>query len=169
MKYNTLIAVPALIIFLTGCEREIITGNRSGTIEDDYIEGPVSAFSKKYKNALDTSNKIIEKIIKKEYEAIHSEHIHDEMKGILSIEVLRNDYEKVKNTVGPIKNYKKMQWGFLPTEENGKELLFSFKIVEHKKTILNYAFVFENDGVYKKLLGVQVYERNGPRFSSQFK
>lgn len=56
-----------------------------------------------------------------------------------------------------------MQWGFVPAEENGMDLLFSYKIIEHEKGTLNYAFVFEDDGEYKKLVGVIIKPRNGPR------
>lgn len=152
-----------VLVLLIGCELQLNTGNRSGTIDDDYIAEPIGKYSIKYTNALKTSNTVINHLIENEYETIYNDFIHDEMKHILTIESLKNINTQIITAVGPFKNYKKMQWGFVPANENGRDLLFSIKIIEHEKNSLNYSFVFNNDGKYEKLVGLQIKERKGAR------
>ncbi len=158
-----------LVMIITGCDASLVTGNRSGSVDDDYIEEPIGQFSLQYENALATSNEIVDLLIQKNYKKIHTEYVHQEAKDILSEDVLADLQAKLSSKVGEIKKYKKMQWGFLPATEKGKKLLVSFKIVEHDKLMFNYAFVFEDDGKYKRIVGLQINERKGPRFPNNIK
>lgn len=64
--------------------------------------------------------------------------------------------------MGPIKEYKKMQWGFVPVELENNQLLISFKIVEHQEGLLNYSFVF-NEGSYDKIVGFRLNDHKNAR------
>ena len=165
MKYifNILLLLSTLLT-LSGCDTGLNAGNRSGNIDDDYVEEPLSNFSSKYENALLTSNQVLEMLKNKEYENIHNKYVHKSMKNTLTANAFESMQNQVSDMVGAIKTFKPMQWGFLTAEEAGKDILFSFKVIEHDKTTLNYAFVFENDKQYKKIIGFQINERNGPRF-----
>ena len=43
-----------IVLILTACNFQ--EGNRSGDLEDDYVEEPISERSQKYKNALEICN-----------------------------------------------------------------------------------------------------------------
>ena len=145
-----------LIFTLSGCDFKLKAGVRSGTLDDDYIEEPISNFAVQYKNALTTSNFLLENITQNNYSHIQKNYIHKDASGILTSKAIEEVILKTIKSAGPIINYKKMQWGFVPITENKNDYLLSFKIVEHKKGKLNYKFVFKNDGEYEKIIGIYI-------------
>lgn len=54
---------------------------------------------------------------------------------------------------GPVREFKPMQWSFGTRVENGRELLYSTKLVDHEKGRIRYIFVFDNDDKYERLVG----------------
>lgn len=163
MNYVIKIFLFVSLSFLVGCDGGLTTGNRSGTTQDDYIEEPLSKLSAKYENALLASNKVLEMLKNREYEEINRTYVHESLRDTLTASTFESIQNQLSNAIGPIETFKPMQWGFLTSEDAGKDILFSFKVVEHEKAILNYAFVFDNDGQYNKLIGFHVTQRNGPR------
>ncbi|MBK7644866.1 MAG: hypothetical protein IPJ19_17800 [Planctomycetes bacterium] len=54
-----------------------------------------------------------------------------------------------------MERFKPMQWGFTTTFTNGRALLVSCKIVEYDRGRVRFSFVFDDDGKYERLIGVQ--------------
>ena len=61
------------ITVLSACEPNLSISNRSGTLDEDNVEEPLSGLSKKYENALNVSNAIIDKIILNDHGSIYDE------------------------------------------------------------------------------------------------
>jgi hypothetical protein len=154
-------------LFLISCDINVDSGNRSGTVADDYIEEPITSSQMKYEKALITSNAVIEKIENGEYDYIYNNYIDDASKKVLTVQELQKIYSGAVAAMGPIKKYKKMQWGFLPKTENGLDYLISYKIIEHEKATLNYSFSFLRNGNYEKISGVGIRPRKGVRGPAQ--
>jgi len=167
-KYSITISTVLLMLLLTGCDISITAGNRSGTADNDNVEEPLSNNTKKYENALKVSNEIMDNIISNNFTNIHNNYVHKDMKSTLTEDILKSTYAQAYELLGPIKGYKKMQWGFVPAEENGTDILFSYKLVEHSKDTVNYAFVFYDDGNYEKIIGISVKSFDGIRKPNEF-
>lgn len=163
-KYHILFI---LIFIITGCDFKLKAGIRSGTLDDDYIEEPVSKLASQFKNALTTSNSILEKITQNDFLHIQKNYIHKDAKKIITAKAIQGLIIQAKKSAGSIISYKKMQWGFVPVTENKNIFLLSFKIVEHKKGKLNYKFVFKNDGKYKKIIGLYIKSYKSARLPNQ--
>ena len=159
-KYNIFFI---LIFTIAGCDFKLKSGVRSGTLDDDYIEEPISKFAVQFKNALTTSNAIVEKITQKNFSYIQKNYIHKDSKKTLTAKAIQNLILQATKSAGPVINYKQMQWGFVPVTENKDNYLLSFKIVEHKKGKLNYRFVFKNDGEYEKIVGLYIKSYSSAR------
>jgi len=162
MNKNCLL-IATVLLFLSACEISLDVGNRSGTIKDDYIEEPLSKNSIKYEAAHQTSNEILNYLQTRNFEKIAQNHVSSEVKQQLNPKNLELLSEQAVHATGKIKNYKKMQWGFVPKEVEGSELLYSIKVVEHEKVKLNYFFVFKKDSDYKKVVGIYIKHIAGAR------
>ena len=110
----------AFLVLAVGCDSQVVIASRSGTLDDDYVEEPISG----------------------------------EAKFIGMI-------KQIESHVGPIKQYKPMQWRFVPGSDSGEKFLSSVKIVEHEKAMLRYVFVFADDGKYSRLVGFHAKPRTG--------
>ena len=159
MNLIKLLSVIIIILFTSSCEVSTNVSNRSGTLDDDYVEEPLSARSIKFAPALEISNDFINSIQSGNYDYIYSELISDGFKEELSKEEFMEMLNTIINLAGQIKMYKQQQWGFFTIKEDGNEYIGSVKIVEHENGILKYLFVFENDGVFKTLVGFNVKDR----------
>lgn len=84
-----LVILAVLLISLLGCEVNSVYGNRSGTVDNDYIEEPLSESSIKYKKALDVSNSVIDLIISADYKSIEMNYVHRDMSEVLTESTLR--------------------------------------------------------------------------------
>ncbi len=150
------------------CEVSINTDNRSGTLEDDYIEEPLGFMSEKYENALRVSNEFVDRMRDGSIDSIYSGLFSEELRGIVS----KQDFEKVLAQIfaakGKITKYKKMQWGFISGKENGRDFLASVKIVEHEKGMMKYLVVFNDDGKFDEIVGFRFKEREGVSPPGQF-
>jgi len=154
-------------IILGSCSVEINTANRSGTVSDDYIEEPISEKSKKYSAALESSNKLIELIKKKEFQKIHGSFVDDSMKSVLTEQVLENSYTEAVNAMGDIVEYKQNQWGFVPTKNDDLEYVTSYKIVFHEKGRLDYSFSFKLEGDQSKIFRIALKPRKKARMPNE--
>ncbi len=112
---------------------------------------------------MEVSNSILDLLVENKADQITPKFVEDSMKKSISPEAIQNINAQLKKIAGPIKVYKKMQWGFGPKKVNGKDLLYSIKIVEHEKKTFNYFFVFFDDGKYEKIVGIYTKEKTGTR------
>jgi hypothetical protein len=150
-----------LLVLNSACDSQLVIVDRSGTLDDDYVEEPISARSKKYENALLVSNAVLDKARGGEYRTIYDEFFDARLKSILDEPKFAAMMKQIEGHVGPIKRYKPMQWGFIPRNEAGEKFLYSVKIVEHERGMIRYLFVFADDGHYGKLVGFHAKLRTG--------
>lgn len=126
--------------------------NRSGSLDDDYVEEPISKSSSKYAHALEVSNEIVESLrdgkTHEVYERWFGEALRQSASEAQFAEALRG-----LEDFGPVREFRPMQWSFASRLEMGKPVLYSTKIVEHVKGRIGYVCVFEDDGKYQTLLG----------------
>ena len=165
--FKTFTAIVTFALIATGCAKiELTYGNRSGTVDDDYIEEPVSATSKIYENALLTSNAIIELLISNNLQTLHDDFVGKEVYSMFTIDKLTEIRTHLYKTFGPVLRYKEQQWGFVPKEIKEGKCVYSVKIVEHEKVSLDYFFVFRDGGKYDKIIGFYTKPRNGARIAN---
>ena len=163
MKIRCIAAVFCLVLSgaIGGCDFRTTVSSRSGTVTDDYVEEPLASGAKKYENALKVSNAILDGLRSGRARAIHAEYFDPRLRQSFSEAEFIAFLEKINSYVGPLKQYKRMQWGFAPREEGGDKRLISTKIVEHERGMAPYHFVFEDDGKYEKLIALRIKERTG--------
>ena len=154
-------AMTALFMSLTACEQSVSISNRSGSLSDDYVAEPLSERSKKYENALNVSNEIIKKVIEKDFTAIYEMHFDAELKSQMTKEQFIQAMNQLINSFGSATKYKELQWGFFSRNSEGRNLIFSKKIVEHEKSMVKYLFAFKEDGKYMNIVGFNAHERTG--------
>lgn len=178
-------------LMLSACNYDTRSAGRSGSYQDDYKENPIREDFLEYKPALLTSNKILDLMKAGNTKKIANDYVLEEIKPLLTEQQLNDLLKKSEAKYGKIVSYKPMQWGFEPRVENGKRdksefnkilaqkygdkkaakkipILFSVKIVQHEKALVNYWFQFPADGQYNKLLGVFYKKREGTRNIGQF-
>jgi len=152
---------------LSACEVNTNTAHRSGTIDDDFIEDPLSGNSIKYAQILETSNQLIELIKSKEYEEIHNSFVADSVKKSITKEAIKQAYSGAVTGMGEFIEYKEMQWGFRPTRDSNAEYIVSYKIVLHQAGRLDYYFSFIKDGDHTKVLGFAIKPRKKARMPNE--
>ncbi len=179
------------VLTLSACNYDTRSSGRSGTYQEDYKENPINKEFVQYKNALTVSNEVVELMKKGDSKTIADDYVLEEIKPLLTDAEIQKVITSAEKKYGKIVGYKPMQWGFEPRIENGKRdksefnkliaekygdkkagrkipILFSVKIVEHEKGLVNYWFQFPSDGKYKKLLGIFYKERKHVRNVGQF-
>lgn len=191
MKYFVY-PVLLLSLCLTACNFDTRSSGRSGSYQDDYKENAIRDDFMVYKPALETSNKILELMKAGDAKTIADDYVLEELKPLLTEQDIEKVIKKAESKYGKIVSYKPMQWGFEPKVENGKRsktefnkilaekygegkkaakkipIVFSVKIVQHEKALVNYWFQFPDDMEYNKLLGIFYKERKGTRNIGQF-
>jgi len=150
-----------LIVGLSGCDISGTISARSGTLDDDYVEEPLSGGVAEYETALVTSNNILTLISKSKYPDLYRIYFSDAMKAQMTSKEFKKFMIQVKEDVGPLRAYKSMQWNFSSGKDKGLDLLYSVKIAEHEKTMMKYIFVFEKDKPYINIVGFSVKQRQG--------
>ncbi len=186
-----LLASVLLIAPMTACNYDTRASGRSGTYQDDYLENPINEDFVQYEQALTTSNEVLDLMIAHNGKKIADDYVLEEIKPLLGEKEINELIKKSEEKYGKVIGYKPMQWGFEPRVENGKRdksefnkiiaekygnkkankkipILFSVKIVEHEKAMVNYWFQFPSDGKYDKLLGIFYKEKKGTRNIGQF-
>ncbi len=191
-KIKKLFLVGAVsVLTLSACNYDTRSSGRSGTYQEDYKENPINKEFVQYENALTVSNEIVELMKKGDSKKIADDYVLDELKPLLTEAEVQKVIAEAEKKYGKIIDYKPMQWGFEPRIENGKRdksefnkiiaekygdkkaakkipILFSVKIVEHEKGLVNYWFQFPSDGEYKKILGIFYKKREHVRNVGQF-
>lgn len=171
MRKNILLKITCvLVLFAFQCKlggNFGVMGVRSGTVNDDQVEEPLSTFAKKYENALTVSNKAIDSLVANNYDLASQDLVDDKVKNLMTAEKIKAAMEKVKKAFGKIKGYKRMQWGFVPKLIKGERHLYSVKIVEHEKAQCHYIFTFLDDGHYLKIIGLHIQKRTGVRQANE--
>ncbi|MCK0152929.1 DUF3887 domain-containing protein [Alcanivorax sp. S6407] len=157
----SLLVLLFILSLIAACDVSINAANRSGDIEDDYVAEPLSSMSKKYANALEVSNQLVEYMKAGDPESVYTELLSDSLKKTLSEQVWKDQVSQLTYAKGEIINYKKMQWGFVPFEQDGSDFIASIKIVEHEAGMMKYSVVFNDDGVFDKVVGFHLKERDG--------
>lgn len=148
-----------ILCFVFPLSAELIYSVRSGRMNDEDIEEPLSAKVKEYEDVLNTSNTICSMMKENKYQLIYRMFFSDELKMLYSNEQYKEFTRRVESTSGKIVNYKPMQWYFIFKEENKKQYIWSIKIVKHKSAILYYAFVFPKEH-RNKIVGFHVTVKN---------
>ena len=163
-KYLLLI----LVLSLQACDLSNTISIRSGSLDDDYVEEPLSSMVEKYQVALTTSNNILTMISQGKHNDIHRIYFSDSMKSQLTRAQFADFMQQIKNNAGTMTNFKPMQWNFSTGEDQGVDLLYSVKIAEHENTMMKYLFVFDRDKPYTSLVGFFVKQREGVSAAGQF-
>lgn len=163
-----LVAITCLAVFISACEVTLSADIRSGTLKDDYIAEPLNSKSQKYENALVISNMFVDHMKAGNVDSIYSKLFSEELRGLISKKNLEDILAQIANEKGEVTNYKKMQWGFITTNENGRDFVASVKIVEHERGVMKYLIVFNDDGKFEEIVGLRFKERAGVSPPGQF-
>lgn len=185
-KFSKIIVLLGCVM-LSGCNFDTREAGRSGTYQDDNKENPIREDFLVYKPALETSNKVLDLMKAGDSQTIANQYVLDEIKPLLTEKDIKGVIKKAEAKYGKIVSYKPMQWGFEPKVENGKRdksefnrilaekygdgkkaakkipVVFSVKVVQHEKALVNYWFQFPDDMKYDKLLGIFYKEKKGTR------
>lgn len=180
----------ASMLALSACNYDTRASGRSGSYQEDYAENPIHKDFLQYKPALITSNKIIDLMKAGDAKSIAENYVLEEIQPLLTEKQIAEVIAKAEAKYGKIVSYKPMQWAFEPKVENGKRdksefnrivaekygdkkankkipILFSVKIVQHEKALVNCWFQFPSDGKYDKLLGIFYKQKKGTRNTGQ--
>jgi len=130
---NTPIIILIILITIipSGCDFKVnpISFNRSGPVNEDDVEEPISNKSKEYEKALLTSNEIMDNFINGNLSEVYNKYTSP----ILQNKVNENDFTKLYASVieksGPIQSYKKMQWWFEQNQDRVPRLSSVKKLV----------------------------------------
>ena len=157
-----------LLASLFGCDFSGAISTRSGTLDNDYVEEPLSGNVEKFGTALVTSNNILHLMSQSKFNDIYRIYFSESMKSQMSKAQFRKLMDQIRQGAGPLKGYKEMQWNFFNGSDQGIDLLYSVKISEHEKTMMKYLFVFEKDRPYINLVGFFAKEYEGVTNPGQF-
>lgn len=134
---------------------------RSGSIYDDDVEEPLSAPAQKFSAALATSNEAMELFKNAKYGDVYAGYFADELKKSYPMQEFTLLNDMVCKRFGRMTSYKKQQWYFIVTKDNGKDIVISAKITHHEKGVVYYQFTFFPDDL-KKLVGFHVQAKKLP-------
>lgn len=148
-----------VLFVLAACDVRV--SNRSGTLQDDYIEEPLSVMAREFAPALETSNAIIELLIRGETETVHGKYFAPSLKQRIDQKMFAELFGKVVSVEGSLKTFKPMQWGFFSGKDQSENFLYSVKIAEHEKRMVKYLFVFDRDGRFSEIVGFHLKPRDG--------
>jgi len=147
-----IIAIMATLVSLR-CQVEPTSSVRSGSLKDANVEEPLTAMSKKYEPALTLSNQLMDKIAAHAYHDIYQNHCDPLLQSMVDEAKFVSLLTALEKQAGPIVRYKRMQWAFDRGANQDIKTVTSTKIVQHEKELVNYQFVFRDDGRYAKLVG----------------
>jgi hypothetical protein len=161
--YGLACVFSGILALVSSCSGSIkvATTHRSGPIDDDYVEEPLSAKARRYEHALEVSNAILQKLQAHDSHSVYLERIDSLMKSEVPESTFEGWIRTIDEHFGSLKSFKPMQWGFKVWSENGKDLVSSTKLVEHERGMVRYHFLFADDGKYETLLGFYMYQRHG--------
>ena len=87
MEKTLIISVILFSIFLSGCGVDINANVsvRSGGVENDYVEEPLTSYSQKYERALAVSNQAVENLINHDYVSLFEQGFSQELKNSIKL------------------------------------------------------------------------------------
>ena len=145
---------------LAGCEFNLNSTHNSSEGDNDYFEESIKEPSIKYRAALETSNRFVEIFSRGEIPMSY-ELLNDALRKTLSVQDLESVYGEMMGALGPIVEFKPMQWGFSKRMIDGEDVLISTKIVIHKNGGAFYFVIFLDDGVFRRIAGFNIQQRVG--------
>lgn len=163
---HTLVCI--LVPLLLACDANLTFSNRSGTLDDDYVAEPLSEHSQKYATALETSNALIRSVAAGRYAEVYDQLTDPMFKQRATKDDFVSLLKNVEATAGEIVAFKELQWGFFTGTEEGEELLYSTKIVEHRNLTMKYLIVFMADSNYERISGFHAKVREGVSRPGQY-
>ncbi|MEO0423020.1 MAG: hypothetical protein AAF184_11825 [Pseudomonadota bacterium] len=122
--------------------------------DNDYFEEPLSGPARKYATALEVSNQFVESFGSGDAEAVYA-LLDPRLQQVFSMEELTAFMERISGNIGPLVEFKPMQWGFSTFGEL-PNIVVSTKIAIHENTEVFYVLNFPDDGSYKGLVGLNV-------------
>jgi len=123
LRIRRLFAITSLAVLIGACDVNLKTDSRSGTIEDDYVAEPLSSTSLKYESALLNSNLLIDHLKGGDVDLVYSDLFSRQLKETVSKQDFERLFNQIVATRGRITNYKRMQWGFISSEEDGASFI----------------------------------------------
>ncbi|MCR1795720.1 hypothetical protein [Leptospira sp. id769339] len=164
MKTKNIFIVSTLIFALSGilqCQYRAfpVVSVRSGTINDDDIEEPLSDRSKPFENYLITSNNIVSKLTKKDLNYVYDFYLESKLKEIFPKDKFIDSMTTFSSRAGKFENFKLMQWNFVNTKIEGNPVVQSIKIVHHSNNVWYYIFTFD-PGNHEKIVGIKTLIKN---------
>ncbi len=152
------ILVVLLLVVLASCEFNANFSVRSGDMQNDYVEEPISATVIKYAETLATANLFIELIKNSDYPKAYK--LFD--KNIQN-QLSENEFETLltKNApvIGKINEFKKNQWSFDFESIDKIDFVRMTKIVKHEKIVMHYIFLYAKNSDYSKIQGFSFREK----------
>jgi hypothetical protein len=161
--FGLVLVLSGIVALVSSCggSVSVSTTHRSGPIDDDYVEEPLSAKATRYEHALEVSNAILAKLQAHDSHSVYVERIDSLLKPKVPEATFEGWLRSTEAHFGSLKSFKPMQWGFKLWTEDGRQLVSSTKIVEHERGMVRYHFVFADDGKFETLLGFHIYPRHG--------
>ena len=150
----------ALAAVFMSCEPNMTVTNNSSEGQNDYFEEPLSEYSERFEVALNSSNELVQLLFDRDYStfaALAAEPLRAQVDDAKIKELM----ESIIVQLGPPIEYKPMQWAFTTRSENGRDVVYSTKIVVHEKTQAYYYFKFDVDGDQKKYELFHISGRRG--------
>ena len=152
-------SVMVIILFCgttSGCEFSVSGNSSKG--DNDYFAEPLSDIVNKYGPALDSSNTFITRFDDNKIDLIYG-GFTDSLREGMTVDELRSFREQVIESAGEVSEFLPGQWAFKTGSEDGRDVLYSTKIVIHENIAAYYILVFFDDGVYDKIHGFRVQRR----------
>lgn len=159
-KYMKSILLILILVALSSCDISTEYSRRSGDLENDYVEEPLSEAVVKYAETVETANLFIEAIKNADY--LNAYQLCDKnIQNQLSESEFAKLLTKDEAVIGKINEFKKNQWSFDFETKDKVAWVNLTKIVKHEKLAMHYTFIFVEGGNYSKILGFSFREKTG--------
>lgn len=146
--------VALLVIFLIGCDINQEITYSSGTVNNPYIEEPLTKNVEKYQNALAISNKIAERLIEGDIEAVYLRYFSEKLRKSIAPPEFEYLVNASTSYSGGMLSYKPMQWRFTLTKVEGQDTLISTKFLQYEKNKVSLTLYFLADSNYREIEGL---------------
>ncbi len=133
---------------------------RSGTIEDEDVESPLSDESRQYSRLLELGNEVVRLTKARDWNSVVRQHFAPELRKQISPDQYGRLVAQIESFGGPLQGFKPQQWWFEFGEHEGKPLVVLKKIVHHERFSYYYAFFVYADRL-DQLVGFR-YVPRGP-------
>lgn len=154
-----ILSILCFAIDVASCDLQVNTAHRSGTVSDDYV---AEAPPEKYRYMLKSTNNVLQALTSEQYGFIATNYVNTDMAPELTAAELQHVSISITKIAGEFNSFKEGQWGFVPEQKDGMNLVHSVKIVEHEKMPMHYIFTYL-EGQPNRIVGVTIKQRNGVR------